>query len=372
MVMAHLGPEAGSRSQMAAPVENRTVHGPVIPKALRRPARMIRRPADPSSPDSNGARDDTGLDTRGRGSIIHVVMSMGSAVRPGPASGEPRPPGGRVARHRPTAEAETDLSEPAGSPAGFLFRREESEVSARVGVFGATGYAGRELVRLLRRHPRARVAFTTGSEARPPRARGRARAGGRRLPPGAAARRRRELRRAPARDAAGGGRDRPLRRPAPADARELPAVVRPRAQGPAAARPGRLRPHRGLPGSDPGRPARLEPGLLRDLRAAAARSAAARRPDRRGGHRRRRQERRDRRRPHAARGPALLRAGRRLLGLLARPRPPPRRRDRGRAGRARRAERRADLLPAPAAGQARHPDGALREAEGDPTSCGGR
>jgi N-acetyl-gamma-glutamyl-phosphate reductase len=37
-------------------------------------------------------------------------------------------------------------------------------VSARVGVFGATGYTGRELVRLLRRHPRARVAFTTGSD----------------------------------------------------------------------------------------------------------------------------------------------------------------------------------------------------------------
>ena len=37
-------------------------------------------------------------------------------------------------------------------------------MSARAGVFGATGYTGRELVRLLRRHPRARVAFTTGSE----------------------------------------------------------------------------------------------------------------------------------------------------------------------------------------------------------------
>jgi N-acetyl-gamma-glutamyl-phosphate reductase len=37
-------------------------------------------------------------------------------------------------------------------------------VSTRVGVFGATGYTGRELVRLLRRHPRVRVAFTTGSE----------------------------------------------------------------------------------------------------------------------------------------------------------------------------------------------------------------
>jgi hypothetical protein len=33
----------------------------------------------------------------------------------------------------------------------------------RVGVFGATGYTGRELVRLLKRHPRASVTFTTGS-----------------------------------------------------------------------------------------------------------------------------------------------------------------------------------------------------------------
>ncbi|MCG6923856.1 MAG: N-acetyl-gamma-glutamyl-phosphate reductase [Acidobacteria bacterium] len=34
---------------------------------------------------------------------------------------------------------------------------------ARVGVFGATGYSGREIVRLLRQHPQAGVAFTTGS-----------------------------------------------------------------------------------------------------------------------------------------------------------------------------------------------------------------
>lgn len=33
----------------------------------------------------------------------------------------------------------------------------------KVGVFGATGYAGREAVRLLSVHPRAEVAFTTGS-----------------------------------------------------------------------------------------------------------------------------------------------------------------------------------------------------------------
>jgi N-acetyl-gamma-glutamyl-phosphate reductase len=34
-----------------------------------------------------------------------------------------------------------------------------------VGVFGATGYSGRELVRLLAAHPQAKVRFTTGSSA---------------------------------------------------------------------------------------------------------------------------------------------------------------------------------------------------------------
>jgi len=34
---------------------------------------------------------------------------------------------------------------------------------ARIGVFGATGYSGREIVRLLASHPEAHVAFTTGS-----------------------------------------------------------------------------------------------------------------------------------------------------------------------------------------------------------------
>jgi N-acetyl-gamma-glutamyl-phosphate reductase len=36
-------------------------------------------------------------------------------------------------------------------------------MSFKVGVFGATGYAGREAVRLLSAHPRASVAFTTGT-----------------------------------------------------------------------------------------------------------------------------------------------------------------------------------------------------------------
>lgn len=36
-------------------------------------------------------------------------------------------------------------------------------MSVRVGVFGATGYTGQELVRLLSTHPQAEVVFTTGS-----------------------------------------------------------------------------------------------------------------------------------------------------------------------------------------------------------------
>jgi N-acetyl-gamma-glutamyl-phosphate reductase len=36
-------------------------------------------------------------------------------------------------------------------------------LAIKVGVFGATGYTGRELIRLLRRHPKATVEFTTGS-----------------------------------------------------------------------------------------------------------------------------------------------------------------------------------------------------------------
>jgi N-acetyl-gamma-glutamyl-phosphate reductase len=41
--------------------------------------------------------------------------------------------------------------------------REDVDVDVTVGVFGATGYAGRELVRILSGHPSARVAFTTGT-----------------------------------------------------------------------------------------------------------------------------------------------------------------------------------------------------------------
>ncbi len=36
-------------------------------------------------------------------------------------------------------------------------------MAIKVGVFGATGYTGRELVRLLKRHPEAQIAFSTGT-----------------------------------------------------------------------------------------------------------------------------------------------------------------------------------------------------------------
>jgi N-acetyl-gamma-glutamyl-phosphate reductase len=46
---------------------------------------------------------------------------------------------------------------------GFLFWEGERRVGVEVGVFGSSGYTGRELVRLLSAHPRARVAFATAS-----------------------------------------------------------------------------------------------------------------------------------------------------------------------------------------------------------------
>jgi len=52
---------------------------------------------------------------------------------------------------------------------GFFFLGNDAEGAengmgkARIGVFGATGYTGREVVRLLAQHPAAAVGFTTGS-----------------------------------------------------------------------------------------------------------------------------------------------------------------------------------------------------------------
>ena len=203
----------------------------------------------------------------------------------------------------------------------------------RVGVFGATGYTGRELVRLLKRHPRASVAFTTGSGgghlAHESGLEQAADAYMLALPHGIAATYAARLREARPEavvvDLSGD-----LRLPTAAAYKQwyghehqAPQLIGQAVFGLTEAYRDRLA----------RRAARLEPGLLRDVGPAAARAAAARGPRRPGRHRRRREERRHRRRPLAARGPPVLRGRRGLLGLLARPHAPPRRRDRGRARR---------------------------------------
>ncbi len=236
-------------------------------------------------------------------------------------------------------------------------------MSARVGVFGATGYTGRELVRLLRTHPRARVAFTTGSgsghlahEAGLDQA---ADAYFLALPHGVAATYAERLRTAHP-DAVVVDLSGDLRLPTAASYKEWYGHEHKAKELIGKAVFGLSEVYREhLPGAQ----ARLEPGLLRDLGDAASRAAPPRGARRRDGHRGRRQERRDRRRPHAARGPAVLRGDRRLLGVLARAHAPPRRRDRGGPARDDRAHGRAHVLPAPPAREARDPDGALREDE---------
>src|SRR5688572_15371547 len=53
---------------------------------------------------------------------------------------------------------ETTMEATAGDPKGPLPR-------LRVGIAGATGYAGQELVRILARHPMASLTMATGSQA---------------------------------------------------------------------------------------------------------------------------------------------------------------------------------------------------------------
>ena len=207
-----------------------------------------------------------------------------------------RPPGGRRPRRRPARPESIRSRETRRDRRRVFSCGGRRRVSARVGVFGATGYTGREAVRLLRAHPRARIAFTTGS-------------GGAHLahekgldepadayllalPHGVSARYAARLRDASARR----GRGRPLGRPAPAHRRVVQAVVRAGPRGAAPARPRRVRAQRDVPRAAARRAARVEPGLLRDVRAAAARAAAARAADRSLGRDRRRQERRQRRR----------------------------------------------------------------------------
>ena len=232
-------------------------------------------------------------------------------------------------------------------------------------MFGATGYSGREIVRLLRQHPRAGVAFTTGSGA------GHldheagldveADAYLLALPHGVAARYAARLREARP-DAVVVDLSGDLRLPdTEAYARwygqehPAPELLGQAVFGLSEVYRDRLRGARLV--SNPGCYATSV--LLPLVPAAARGSRRARR------HRGRRQERGLGGGPLAEGEPPLLRGDRRLLRLLPGPHPPPRRRDRGGAEGDDRARPRADLLPAPAAGEAGHPHRAARAHEGD-------
>ena len=169
----------------------------------------------------------------------------------------------------------------AGAPAGFFlccFGGEEASGEGDVGVFGATGYTGRELVRLLAAPPRApaspsRPAPAAGTSPTRPASRARPTPTSSPCPTASPPRYAAQ----PARARPARGRRRPLRRPAPAHRRGLPGVVRARSSR---ARAARARRPYGLTEVYrerlPRRAAHLEPRLLRDLGAAAARAAPAR------------------------------------------------------------------------------------------------
>ena len=72
--------------------------------------------------------------------------------------------GGRGTRPSDQARELEPLISPLGSEslAGFLVLAGVS-VKRRVGIFGASGYVGRELLRLLAGHPWAETAFATGA-----------------------------------------------------------------------------------------------------------------------------------------------------------------------------------------------------------------
>jgi N-acetyl-gamma-glutamyl-phosphate reductase len=165
---------------------------------------------------------------------------------------------------------------------------------SRVGVFGATGYTGRELVRLLERHPEVELGFTTGSGnghmSHETALEHEASAYFLCLPHGVAAGFAARLRKAYGNalviDLSGD-----LRLPDPEAYRAWYGQEHP---APALLGPRDLRSDRGLPWTPRRHPADLQSWLLRHLRAAAARAAAARRLDRPRRHRGRCQERRHR------------------------------------------------------------------------------
>src|SRR5262249_31071264 len=105
------------------------------------------------------------LDKEGARRIISIC-DAGSTRRPSRGPREASPVGAAGRRGLSSSSSRTDrLTRWAQRPSGLFIFRAGGEVSLAtpVGVFGATGYTGRELVRWLSVHPEAEVAFTTGS-----------------------------------------------------------------------------------------------------------------------------------------------------------------------------------------------------------------
>ena len=215
------------------------------------------------------------------------------------------------------------------------------EKKAKIGVLGASGYTGAELVRLLLRHPRAEIALLTadrragqemarrlsavfavraadaGVDRRHRLEEGRPRSRLLR----AAARHHPEGDQGSARQGAEDQGGRPLRRLPACRRRRLCPLVRPRAPCAGAAKGGGLRPGRGLPQRHHEGAAGRQSRLLHDLRAASAHSAAQGQGDRSRRDRDRRQVRHDRSGQGGEGGDAVLGSVGRLPRLWRRPPP---------------------------------------------------
>ena len=233
---------------------------------------------------------------------------------------------GHVSSAPMTEHSDSDIRRPAIG----------GRAAIRVGIIGAAGYVGGELIRLLERHPNVHIAGLQGRDRdhEPVTVSHPQLAGSDlhieadlpdvdavflALPHGASA----PLR--PGARGAGAPRHRPGRRLPPPRAGRLRALVRLHASRPGAPGEGRLRPARAAPSGAAGpagrrRRRRRRAGLLPHDVAAGPLSAGPCRAHRRS--RGRRQERHLRRRPGRQGGPRLLRGQRVGQGLRHR-RPPP-------------------------------------------------
>ena len=244
---------------------------------------------------------------------------------------------------------------------------------AKIGVLGASGYTGAELVRLLLRHPHTEIGLLTADRrAGKPMADvfpqfapydlpvlqaldGRGLAGARSRPGilRAAARHHPDGDCRFARAHAGDEGRRSVGRFPHCRSGFLRTLVRASACRGRAAEESRLWAERTLSRADQIRAACRQSRLLHELRGACAHSAAARQGDRSGRDRDRRQVRHDRRGPGGQRGNAVLRSVGRLSCLWRRP-PPPHGRARPGILQSRRARRGGFLHAASGADEPRH------------------